>query len=168
MNRIHSWKLFNRVLCDSTPRFVAPSVCPSVRTSVRPHVRISVTFYIFFFVFAVFGLTASAQMIKWPQKQVLPTRMRLRWPSIWPCFHISASFGCYFTTQRSFFAHINLTKLPGEHSTLPSEPDKVERMKKKMDWRRNYEEKNIFFIFWLFFRLFPSLSGHIFWTAGPI
>ena len=43
-------EVFIRVLRDSTPRFVGPSVRPSV------------TLY-FFWVFAVFGLTAPAQMI---------------------------------------------------------------------------------------------------------
>ena len=42
---------FSRVLRDSTPRFVGPSVGPSI------------TLY-FFGVFAVFGLMAPAQMIK--------------------------------------------------------------------------------------------------------
>ena len=42
---------FSRVLRDSTPRFVGPSVRPSI------------TFY-FFGVFAVFDLTAPVQMIK--------------------------------------------------------------------------------------------------------
>ena len=49
---------FSRVLSDSTSRFVGPSVGPSVRLSVGP----SVTLY-FSWVFAVFGLTAPAQMI---------------------------------------------------------------------------------------------------------
>ena len=44
--------------------------------SVRPSVRQSVTLYIFW-VFAVFCLTAPAQMIKWPQIQPLLTRTRL-------------------------------------------------------------------------------------------
>ena len=48
-------QLFSRVLRDSTPRFVGPSVGPSVRPSV--------TLY-FFGVFAVFGLTAPAQMME--------------------------------------------------------------------------------------------------------
>ena len=43
-------RVFSHVLCDSTPRFVGPSVCPSV------------TLY-FFSVNGVFGLTAPAQMI---------------------------------------------------------------------------------------------------------
>ena len=51
--------LFSRVLRDSTTRFVGPSVHPSV----SPSVRRSVTLY-FFWVFAVFGLTAHAQMIE--------------------------------------------------------------------------------------------------------
>ena len=50
-----SFAVFSRVLRDSTLRFVGPSV----RRSVRP----SVTLY-FFWVFAVFGLTAPAQMMK--------------------------------------------------------------------------------------------------------
>ena len=33
--------LFSRVLRDSTPRFVGPSVGPSIRRSVRPSVRLS-------------------------------------------------------------------------------------------------------------------------------
>ena len=45
------------MLSDSKPRFVGPSVGPSVHRSVRW----SVTLY-FFWVFAVFGLTAPAQM----------------------------------------------------------------------------------------------------------
>ena len=60
--------------------------------------------------------------------------MRLRCRCIWPCKSPSfykCLFWLFFTTQRSFFAQINLTKLPGEHSTQPSEPDKVERMKNK-------------------------------------
>ena len=59
---------FSRVLRDSTTRFVGPSVRPSVGPSV--------TLY-FFWVFAVFGLTAPAQMIEWPHIQPLPTRTRL-------------------------------------------------------------------------------------------
>ena len=51
--------LFSRVLRDSTPRFVGPSVRPSVRRSVGPSVRQT----LLFFVFAVFGLTAPAQMV---------------------------------------------------------------------------------------------------------
>ena len=43
--------VFSRVLRDSSPRFVGPSVGPSV------------TLY-FFWVFAFFGLTAPAQVIK--------------------------------------------------------------------------------------------------------
>ena len=61
-------RIFSHVLRDSTPRFVGPSV----RRSVRP----SVTLY-FFCVFTVFGLTAPAQMIWWPQLWPLPTRTRL-------------------------------------------------------------------------------------------
>ena len=53
--------IFSRVLRDSTTRFVGPSVRPSVGPSVRP----SVTLYFFWF-FAVFGLTAPAQMMEWP------------------------------------------------------------------------------------------------------
>ena len=67
----HTW-LFSSVLRDSTPRFVGPLVCPSV----GPLVRRSITLY-FFWVLAVFGLTAPAQMIKWPQMRPLPTRTRL-------------------------------------------------------------------------------------------
>ena len=44
-------------------------VCPSVRPSVR-HTLL-------FWFFAVYGLTAPAQMIKWPPIQPLPTRTRL-------------------------------------------------------------------------------------------
>ena len=55
---------------------VCPSIHPSVRLSVRPSVRPSVTLY-FFWVFAVFGLTAPAQKIKWPQIRPLPTHTRL-------------------------------------------------------------------------------------------
>ena len=47
--------VFSRVLRDSTPRFVGPSVRPSIGPSV--------TLY-FFWVFAVFGLTAPAQMME--------------------------------------------------------------------------------------------------------
>ena len=47
-------QLFSRVLRDSTSRFVGPSVGPSVRHSLL--------FFLFFF--AVYGLTAPAQMIK--------------------------------------------------------------------------------------------------------
>ena len=46
------YTLFSCVLRDSTPRFVSPSVLQSV------------TLYFFGFFFAVFGLTAPAQMIK--------------------------------------------------------------------------------------------------------
>ena len=46
--------IFSRVLRNSTPRFVGPSVRPSVRPSV--------TLY-FFGGFAVFGLSDPAQMI---------------------------------------------------------------------------------------------------------
>ena len=53
------------------------SLCPSIRRSGR----LSVTLYFFFFYFAVFGHTAPAQMIKWPQIQPLPTRTCIR-----PCF----------------------------------------------------------------------------------
>ena len=61
--------LFSRVLRDSTPRFVGPSVGLSVRQSVRHTLS--------FLFFAIFGLTAPAQMIKWPQIQPLLTRTRL-------------------------------------------------------------------------------------------
>ena len=57
-----------RVLRDSTPRFVG--------LSIRPSVRRSVTLY-FFDVNGVFGLTAPAQMLHWPQLWPLPTRTRL-------------------------------------------------------------------------------------------
>ena len=63
---------FCRMLRDSTPPFVGPSVRPSVGPSVRP----SVTLY-FFGGFAVFGLTAPAQMMERPQSWPLPTRTRL-------------------------------------------------------------------------------------------
>ena len=46
---------FSRVLRDSTPRFVGPSVGPSVRRSIR-HTLL-------FWLFGVFDLTAPAQMI---------------------------------------------------------------------------------------------------------
>ena len=52
-------QIFSRLLRDSTPRFVGPSIRPSVGPCVSP----SVTLY-FLGVFAVFGLTAPAQMIK--------------------------------------------------------------------------------------------------------
>ena len=48
---------FSRVLRDSTTRFVGPSIGPSVGPSVGP------SHFTFFLVFAVFGLTAPAQMI---------------------------------------------------------------------------------------------------------
>ena len=57
--------IFSRVLCDSTTLFVGPSVGPSV------------TLY-FFGVFAVFDLTAPAQMMERPQIWPLPTHTRLR------------------------------------------------------------------------------------------
>ena len=53
-------------------RSVRQSVGPSVRLSVRP----SVTLY-FFGVYGVFGYTAPAQMLHWPQIWPLPTRTRL-------------------------------------------------------------------------------------------
>ena len=59
----HQMTIFSRVLRDSTTRFVGPSVGPSVRPSVGPSVRPSVTLYFFWF-FAVYGLTAPAQVIK--------------------------------------------------------------------------------------------------------
>ena len=49
--------LFSRVLRDSTPRFVGPSVRPLVGRSVRP------SHFTFFWVFGIFGFTAPAQMI---------------------------------------------------------------------------------------------------------
>ena len=61
-------KIFSRVLRDSTLRFVGRSVRPSVRPSVR-HTLL-------FLGFVVFGLTAPAKMINWPQKQPLPTLER--------------------------------------------------------------------------------------------
>ena len=57
--------LFSRVL-----RFFVPSARPSVRP-------FSICHTLLFFVFAVFGLTAPAQIIKWPQIWPLPTRTRL-------------------------------------------------------------------------------------------
>ena len=48
---------FSRVLRDSTTHFVGPSV--------HRFVRWSLTLYFFLFFFAVFGLTAPAQMIRW-------------------------------------------------------------------------------------------------------
>ena len=73
----HQKRVFSRVLHDSTTRFVGPSVRQSVRWSIRRSVRPSVTLY-FFWVFGVFGLTAPAQMMEWPQIWPLPTRTRLR------------------------------------------------------------------------------------------
>ena len=67
--------VFCRVLRDSTPRFVGPSVGPSVRPSV--------TLY-FFGVNGFFGLTAPAQMLHWPQLWPLSTRTRLGYPRIRP------------------------------------------------------------------------------------
>ena len=52
--------IFSRVLRDSTPRFVGPSVRPSI------------TLYCFGG-FVVFCLKALSQMIKWPQKWSLPS-----------------------------------------------------------------------------------------------
>ena len=54
-NQPSNGRFFSRVLRDSTPRFVGPSVHRSVRRSV--------TLY-FFWVFVVFGLTAPAQTTK--------------------------------------------------------------------------------------------------------
>ena len=66
--------IFSRVLRDSTPRFVGPSVGPSVHRSIGPSVRPSVgrsvrrsvrpSHFTFFLVFAIFGLTAPALVIK--------------------------------------------------------------------------------------------------------
>ena len=53
--------IFSRVLCDSTPRFVGPSVDPSIGQSVGLSVRPSLTLY-FFGVNVGFGLLAPAQM----------------------------------------------------------------------------------------------------------
>ena len=53
----------SRVLRNSTPRFVGLLVCWSVGLLVCWSIILSVTLY-FFWVFAVFGLTAPAQMIK--------------------------------------------------------------------------------------------------------
>ena len=64
---------FSRVLRDSTPCFVGPFIRWSVRHALL------------FLVFAVFGLTAPAQVIKWPQIQPLPTHTRLGEPCIQPC-----------------------------------------------------------------------------------
>ena len=55
---------FSRVLRDSTFRFVGPSVDQLVRPSVRPSVGLSVHHTLLFWVFAVYGLTAPAQVIK--------------------------------------------------------------------------------------------------------
>ena len=63
-----SFLILSRVLLDSTPRFVSPSVYRSIRPSVR---------HTDFLGFAVFGLTAPAQMIKWLPIQRLPTHTRL-------------------------------------------------------------------------------------------
>ena len=60
--------VFSRVLRDSTPHFVSPSVGPSV-----------------------FGLTAPAKIIKWPQIQPLPTRTRLGLPCIRSCYFTNLS-----------------------------------------------------------------------------
>ena len=65
------------MLRDSTTRFVGPSV------------RWSVTLY-FFLVFAVFCLTAPAQMIMWPQIQPLPTCTQLGLPCIRPCLSMQS------------------------------------------------------------------------------
>ena len=54
--------IFSRMLRDSTPRIVGPSVLPSIGPSLGLSVGPSVTLY-FFWVFAVFGFTALAQMI---------------------------------------------------------------------------------------------------------
>ena len=67
-------------VCQSVGPSVCQSIGPSVRQSISPlvnwfihlSVRQFVTLYIFSF-FAGFGLTAHAQMIKWPQIQPLPT-----------------------------------------------------------------------------------------------
>ena len=56
---------------------VCPSVRWSVRRSIRWSVRRSVGHTLLFLVFAVFGLTAPAQIMKWPKIQPLPTRARL-------------------------------------------------------------------------------------------
>ena len=50
--------VYSRVLRDSTPRFVGPSVRRSVGPSVGP------SHFTFLFFFAVFGLTAPARVIK--------------------------------------------------------------------------------------------------------
>ena len=52
------------MLRDSTPGFVGPSVRQSVRLSVRWSVRLLVRHTLLFCFFAVFGLTAPAQVIK--------------------------------------------------------------------------------------------------------
>ena len=62
------FSFFSRVLRNSTPRFVGPSVGLSVGPSV--------TLYLFKF-FMVFGLTDPAPVIKWPQIRPLSTRTRL-------------------------------------------------------------------------------------------
>ena len=71
-----SLHLYKRV-CPLVCLSVRPSVGPSVRRSVHPLVRPSIHHTLLFCFFAVFGLTAPAQMIKWPQKWPLPTRTRL-------------------------------------------------------------------------------------------
>ena len=53
--------VFSRVLRDSTPRFVSPSVGPLVRPSVRWSVRPS--HFTFLFFLGIFSFTAPAQMI---------------------------------------------------------------------------------------------------------
>ena len=59
-----SLNIFSRMLRDSTPGFVGPSVRRSVRWSVRWSVRLLVRHTLLFCFFAVFGLTAPAQVIK--------------------------------------------------------------------------------------------------------
>ena len=69
------------------------SIGPLVRWSVGPSVRRSVRHTLLFF--AVFGLTAPAQIMKWPQLWPLPTRTWLGYPCIQPC---SSIFSCGHAT----------------------------------------------------------------------
>ena len=72
------WAVFSRMLRDSSPRFVHPLVGRSVGPS-----------HFAFLCSLFFDLTASAQMIWWPQIWPLPTRTQLRQPCIRPCLVIS-------------------------------------------------------------------------------
>ena len=80
----------------------ALSVRPSVRRSVgrwvvRPFIRPSVRHTLLFLEFCVFGLTAPAQMIKWPLIQPLPSR------------HISGLvFSCMLRYSIPRFVHLSV------------------------------------------------------------